>query len=163
MTTQSVPFWILHVISSLSPADGGPPEAVRQLARAYGNEGVQVEVVCLDKPHERFLETITCEVHALGGSFLGRYAFSSLLWQWLRKNAANYDAMIVNGIWTFIGVAARSAARHARLPYGVFIHGALDPWFNQEYPLKRLKKQLYWRIQYGILRDARAVFFTTDC
>src|SRR5215469_13931620 len=153
---------VLHVISSLSPTGGGPPEAVRQLVRAYNKASVAVEVVCLDKPDEDFLRQIDCQVHALGKAFLGRYSFSSRLWRWLHNNAANYDAIVVNGIWTFISVAARSAARHSQMPYGVFIHGALDPWFNQQYPLRHLKKMLYWPIQYSVLRDARAVFFTTD-
>jgi glycosyltransferase involved in cell wall biosynthesis len=69
--------------------------------------------------------------------------------------------MIMNGVWTFPGFALRSAARRARRPYGIFVHGALDPWFNRRYPLKRLKKQLYWPLQYAVLRDAAAVFFTT--
>jgi glycosyltransferase involved in cell wall biosynthesis len=69
--------------------------------------------------------------------------------------------MIMNGVWTFPGFALRSAARRAHRPYGIFVHGALDPWFNRTYPLKRLKKLLYWRLQYAVLRDAAAVFFTT--
>jgi glycosyltransferase involved in cell wall biosynthesis len=129
--------------------------------KAYRQEGILAEVVCLDRPGERFLEDVTCTVHALGESFLGKYSFSPCLWKLLHRNAVSYDAIVVNGIWSFIGVAARSAARYSRRPYGVFIHGALDPWFNKQYPLKRLKKRLYWRIQYTLLRDAWAVFFTT--
>ena len=54
------------------------------------------------------------------------------------------------------------AARRAQKPYGIFTHGALDPWFNRQYPLKHLKKLLYWPVQHAVLRDARAVFFTTE-
>ena len=39
---------------------------------------------------------------------------------------------------------------------------ALDPWFNRRYPLEYLKKWLYWPIQYQVLHDAEAVFFTTN-
>lgn len=39
----------------------------------------------------------------------------------------------------------------------------LDPWFNRTYPLKRLKKLLYWPwAEYRVLRDARAVLFTSE-
>jgi len=68
----------------------------------------------------------------------------------------------MNGIWTFPGLAVRSASRSSGTPYGVFTHGALDPWFNRTYPLKRLKKALYWPLQHAVLRDATAVFFTTE-
>jgi glycosyltransferase involved in cell wall biosynthesis len=153
---------ILHVIGSLSPAAGGPPEAVRQLVDAYIEVGDGIELVCLDKPDEGFLKGIACPVHALGQSFLGKYGFSPRLWRWLKSNAHRFDAIVMNGIWTFPGVAVRFAARRAQRPYGIFTHGALDPWFNRKYPLKHLKKLLYWPLQHAVLHDAKAVFFTAQ-
>jgi len=48
-------------------------------------------------------------------------------------------------------------------PYYVFTHGMLDPWFKKQYPLKHLKKWLYWPfVTYWLLRNARGVFFTTE-
>ena len=39
----------------------------------------------------------------------------------------------------------------------------LDPWFKKAYPLKHLKKWLYWPwAEYRVLRDALAVFFTCE-
>lgn len=154
---------ILQVIDSFSPAAGGPPEAVRELLRAYTREfaGDQIEALCLDDPDAPYLAGISCPVHALGQSALGRFAFSPRLLRWLRQNAARFDVIVVHGIWSFPGIAVRSAARRAGTPYGIFVHGALDPWFNRTYPLKRLKKSLFWTIQYAVLRDAAAVFFTT--
>jgi glycosyltransferase involved in cell wall biosynthesis len=39
----------------------------------------------------------------------------------------------------------------------------LDPWFKRTYPLKHLKKWLFWPwADYRVLRDARAVFFTSE-
>lgn len=152
---------ILHVIGSLHPADGGPPEAVRQLARAYSSIGVTVEVLCQDEPSQPFLQTLTFPVHALGQRLLGRFGLSPRLWRWLQQNALRFDAIVLNGIWIFPNVAVRSAAGKAGKPYAVFPHGGLDPWFNRKYPLKHLKKLLYWPFQYKVLHDARAVFFTT--
>jgi glycosyltransferase involved in cell wall biosynthesis len=152
---------ILHMIDSFSPDRGGPPEAVRQLLKAYAAEGASHEVVCLDKPNEPFLRDLPCTVHALGQSYLGRFAFSPRLWRWLRRNASRFDAIVMNGIWTFPGLGLYFAARRARKPYGIFVHGALDPWFKRAYPLKHIKKLIYWPIQFMILHRARAVFFTT--
>jgi glycosyltransferase involved in cell wall biosynthesis len=155
---------ILHVIDTLSPAAGGPPEAIRQLVRAYEQEvaGTKIEVVCLDPPDAPFLSGISCPVHALGQSSLGRFALSPRLWSWLHAHARRFDVLLMNGIWSFPDIAVRAAARRTGVPYGVFVHGALDPWFNRTYPLKHLKKLLYWPIQYRVLRDAAAVFFTTS-
>jgi glycosyltransferase involved in cell wall biosynthesis len=45
----------------------------------------------------------------------------------------------------------------------VFTHGMLDPWFKRQYPLKHLKKWLYWPwADYRVLRDAAAVLFTSE-
>jgi glycosyltransferase involved in cell wall biosynthesis len=152
---------ILHMIDSFSPDRGGPPEAVRQLLKAYAAEGAGCEVVCLDDPGAPYLEDLPCKVHALGQSYLGRYAFSPRLWRWLRGNASRFDAIVMNGIWTFPGLALCYAARRAGRPYGIFVHGALDPWFDRQYPVKYLKKLLYWPLQHAVLHRARAVFFTT--
>jgi glycosyltransferase involved in cell wall biosynthesis len=39
----------------------------------------------------------------------------------------------------------------------------LDPWFKKRYPLKHLKKWLYWPwAEYRVLRDAQAVLFTSE-
>lgn len=49
------------------------------------------------------------------------------------------------------------------LPYYVFTHGMLDPWFKHTYPLKHLKKWPYWLLaEYNVLRHARRVFFTSE-
>lgn len=155
---------LLHVIDTLSPSAGGPPEGVRHLIRAYRSDeslGLEAEILCLDKPDAPFLEGTPCPVHALGQRALGRYAFSPRLWQWLHRNATRFDAIIMHGIWSFPGIAVRFAARRSRTPYSVFVHGALGPRFKEMYPIKHLKKSLYWPIQYTVLRDAAAVFFTT--
>lgn len=151
---------ILHIIDSLSPERGGPPECVRLLARGYKAIGAETEILCLDDPQAPYLRDIPCRVHALGQSHLGRFAFSPRLWKWLRGNAHRYDGMVMNGVWSFPGIALHVAARRAGTPYGIFAHGALDPWFNRTYPLKHAKKLLYWPMQYAVLHHARAVFFT---
>jgi glycosyltransferase involved in cell wall biosynthesis len=49
------------------------------------------------------------------------------------------------------------------VPYHVFTHGMLDPWFKHTYPLKHLKKWPYWLIaEYHVLRHAHHVFFTSE-
>jgi glycosyltransferase involved in cell wall biosynthesis len=151
---------ILQIIDSFSPAAGGPPAAVRQLILATRKAGTDVEALCLDDPGAEFLQGIGCPVHALGQSYLGRYAYSPRLWRWLHEHAGRFDGIVMNGIWSFPGVALYFAARRPATPYGIFVHGALDPWFNRQYRMKYLKKLLYWPVQYAVLRRARAVFFT---
>ena len=57
---------ILHVISSVNPAGGGPIEGVKQLGTALTSMGHQVEVTSLDPPDAQ--NSVTATRH---GSFLG--------------------------------------------------------------------------------------------
>jgi hypothetical protein len=49
------------------------------------------------------------------------------------------------------------------VPYFVFLHGELDPWFKSVHPLRHLRRWLDWAwTGYPLLRDAHAVFFTGE-
>ncbi len=153
---------ILHVISSIDPASGGPPEGLRQLRQSLTLQGVQSDICCCDPPDAGYLAAGRPGLVALGPSQL-RYAFNRRLFGWLARYSAGYDAVIVNGIWQFHGLAVWLALRGGNVPYFVFTHGMLDPWFRQRYPLKHAKKLLYWTLcERHILRDARAVLFTAE-
>lgn len=70
---------------------------------------------------------------------------------------------IAHGLWQWPGVIAYKNWRTKNIPYLVFPHGMMDPWFKRNYPLKHVKKQLYWWWRQGkILRNAHAVCFTTE-
>jgi glycosyltransferase involved in cell wall biosynthesis len=71
--------------------------------------------------------------------------------------------VIVQGLWQYSSFGVRRALRGTPTPYFVFPHGMLDPWFKRTYPLKHLKKLLYWPwAEYRVLRDAAAVLFTSE-
>ena len=61
------------------------------------------------------------------------------------------------------GFGCADCFRGSRVPYFVFTHGQLDPWFREYYPIKHVAKQLFWLFSEGpLLRHARAVLFTTE-
>lgn len=154
---------ILHVISSVNPKGGGPTEGIRQRGKYLLGMGHEVEVASLDDPASDFLAGYDLPVHALGPTGRGTYQFSSTLVPWLEQHAENYDAIVVNGLWQYHSFGAWRALRCKRVPYFVFPHGMLDPWFKRTYPLKHFKKLLYWPwAEYRVLRDARAVLFTSE-
>lgn len=80
------------------------------------------------------------------------------------KIALNQSSMtLVHGLWQWPGVVAHQNWKRNKIPYAVFPHGMLDPWFKKSYPFKHLKKQIYWLLrQRSILKDAHAVCFTTE-
>jgi len=153
---------LLNVLPTLDPAAGGPVEGVRQCALALTAMGHCVEAATLDDPAAPFLAGAPLSVAALGPA-IARYGYAPRALSWLRSNAPRFDAVIVHGLWQYPGFVTRQALRALDVPYYVFAHGMLDPWFKQTYPFKHAKKWLYWPWgEYRVLRDAHAVLFTTD-
>jgi glycosyltransferase involved in cell wall biosynthesis len=152
---------ILHVISSVDPHGGGPIEGIRQLALAHARAGHETEVASIDAP-EGPPPDFPFAVHRLGPPAT-HYRYSARLLPWLRANAPRFDAIVVNGLWQYGSFATWRVCNEIDRPYFVFTHGMLDPWFKRAYPLKHLKKWLFWPWgDYRVLRDARAVFFTCE-
>jgi len=153
---------ILHVISSVDPRGGGPIEGINQIARVQHARGHSIEIASLDDPENAVVDASPVPVHALGPP-ASHYRYTPRLVPWLRANAGGYDAVIINGLWQYGSFATWLALRGGDTPYFVFTHGMLDPWFKQAYPMKHLKKWLFWPwADYRVLRDAAAVFFTCE-
>jgi len=100
-------------------------------------------------------------VHALGPG-RSSYGYAPRFSHWIKERHAKYDAVIVQGVWQYSSFGVWRALQGTATPYFVFPHGMLDPWFKRTYPLKHLKKLLYWPwAEYRVLRDAAAVLFTS--
>jgi len=153
---------LLRIIPSLDPRGGGPMESARHIDAQLIRNNHSVEVVCLDTPSQPFWANYPATVHALGPTKLS-YRYSPKLVPWLRDNHMRFDAVIVDGLWQYHSFATWRVLSSTDTPYFVFTHGMLDPWFKHTYPLKHLKKWLYWPwAEYRVLRDARAVIFTCE-
>jgi glycosyltransferase involved in cell wall biosynthesis len=157
--TPAAPTRILQLVSSMNPDFGGPQEAVVQIAASLRAAGVASDIATLDEPAATWGGA---DVIRLGPGRLRQYCYSGKLFSWLRSNARHYSSMIVHGLWQYHGLATWRALSGTDIPYYVFPHGMLDPWFKHRYALKHFKKQLYWPAEYRVLRDARAVLFTTE-
>jgi glycosyltransferase involved in cell wall biosynthesis len=157
---------LLHVVHTLNPDRGGPSESVRMFVRAHQRAGNEVEVATLDgatdgPAGDAYRGLVTCPVHPCGPG-KSNYGYSPRLDEWLRANFERFDGVIVNGVWQYHGVAARRALA-GRKRYVVFAHGMLDPYFKDRYPLKHLKKLVYWLLQERRnLSAAEAVCFTSE-
>lgn len=152
----------LRIISSTNPEGGGVVESVIQSALAIELLGHSVELLCLDDPQAKWLANLAVKTYAVGPA-KGSYGYSPKLLDWLQQHHADYDHFIIDGLWQYHGLAARSILLKNKRSYYVYTHGMLDPWFKITYPLKHIKKWLYWPWgEYRVLRDASHVFFTTD-
>ena len=159
---MSSPLKILQMVHTLDPGVGGVAAAVLELSRGLAERGHRIDIVVLDEPSAPWIEDADLTVHALG-SGLTSYRYSRALLPWLRQRGGDYDLVIVNGMWQYLSFAAWRRYADSAIPYYVFPHGMLDPWFKETFPLKHLKKWLYWPwAEYRVLRDAAAVIFTSE-
>lgn len=153
---------ILNVITSVNPAHGGPIEGLTRLTPVLEAAGHTVEVASLDDPAATWVQECPLAVHALGPG-RGNFGHAPRFVPWLQENRANYDAVVVRGVWQYGSYGTWQALHGTETPYVVFPHGMLDPWFKKAYPLKHLKKVVYWLgAEYKVLRDAQAVCFTCE-
>ena len=153
---------ILRVIRSVDPVGGGPIEGIRQITPHLEALGATTTVASLDSAAAPWLERLPATAIGLG-PVSGGYGYRRGLPQRLRALALEHDVVIIHGLWQYHALATWRALRGSGIPYFVYPHGMLDPWFKYTYPLKHLKKWTYWPwADYRVLRDARAVLFTSE-
>lgn len=155
----------LHVISTLDPAFGGPVSALTNLVPVLRKICFDPVIATCDAPGAAWLKNVPAEIHALGpgvGKFgSAAYDYTPRLVPFLREHAHRFKSVVVHGIWQYHSFACWRALVPAGVPYFVFPHGALSPYFKRHFPLKHMKKWLYWPwADYRVLRDARGVLFT---
>ena len=160
---------ILHVISSLNPALGGPAAAVLPMAGAlvrFG--GLKVTVVGgVDKMQSPLLETaaragVDLKLHPIPrhGSRLGRVEMSPQFMAGLVRSVGDFDLVHTHGIFTLATATVDSLRRFARKPFVMRPCGALDGWSLGQG--SRLKKPFLAAITLPTLRSAAFVHCTSE-
>lgn len=152
---------ILRIIASVNPKAGGPIEGMRLSANALAPMGVESEVVSLDAPEVAEAAAFPYKVTALGPG-IGKVRYTPKLPAWIYQNRDRFDAAIIHGLWHYISVGGHAGLMRAKIPYVLFPHGMMDPWFKKAHPLKHVAKQAVWFWQGRALRDASEVLFTSE-
>jgi len=163
---------ILHVITSMNPAEGGVSQAVRTLVKGLINKGEQNEVVTFDDPGALFLRDEPFIIYALGKKS-GPWRYNKSFYPWLLTNLSDFDVVIVHALWSYPGYAIRKAMNKlAKRAYGkalpklfVMPHGMLDPYFQRspERKLKAIRNYVYWElIEKKLINRADGILFTCE-
>lgn len=163
---------VLHIIASVDVRGGGPIEGVLQQVRQSPADRFSFHIASLDSPEAACVASCPMKVFALGDPTLApgwkrllpwrRYGYRPRMLPWLVAHQNDYDVVVVNGLWNYSAMAAGLALVGSDVPYAVFTHGMLDPWFRKTDPLKTIVKQVFWLFSEGrLLNNAAAVLFTT--
>ena len=153
---------ILQCVGDMDPALGGSVEAARQLSHALDRLGHRAELVTLRPPRQDWTAQWRGAVHYAGPAST-RYLYSPRLAGWMAGHAWQYDAIVIHGLWRYTSVGAWRGLRGQGIPYFVFAHGMLDPYFKQAFPWKHVQKEICWlAAESRVVRDARGVLFTCE-
>lgn len=154
---------VLHVLSSIDPASGGPAHALVGLATAQKRQGGDVLVLAssrasADSSYIEQLEAADVEVRTVGPCTgplcrhpeMGRFVAA----------AVNQSSVVhIHGLWEQIQHEAATGARKQGKPFIFRPCGMLDPWSLSQ---RWLKKRVYmaWRLRRN-LNSAAVLHFTS--
>lgn len=152
---------VLHIIITVHKEYGGPVEGLTQSIRYRLKKGQYIEVVTLDNPNAEYLKEFPCKVNGMGPVH-SKLGYTGKLKQWIIQNGHRFDVAVIHGLWNPSSIEGGQGCKAIGLPYVIFTHGMLDPWFKKAYPFKHLLKQLYWIFQGRVLQNAHKVLFTSS-
>lgn len=161
---------ILRVIPTMDPRWGGPCRLLRDSTPSLATRGVNVEIACADDPSAEWLhESFPC--HGKGPGKYG-YSYSAAFYDWVYSNMSRFDAVIVDTLWQWHGLAARLAVERHVQTRGpktapallVMPHGGLNFWYQRD-PSRRWKalrnSAYWWAFERKLINMSEAVIFTS--
>lgn len=152
---------ILRVVTSMDPQHGGVVEAINQSARSFNQDNWQMDVLCFDLPQSDWVKNNSSYAIFAIGKAKTAYGLNFHYLSWLKKHAHDYDVVILDGLWQFL-VFGGYLLKLMKIPYFIYTHGMLDPYFNED-RLKYWKKIPFWFfIERNVLAMAQGVIFTCE-
>ena len=158
---------VVHLISTLSARDGGPPIACLGLADAAARRGHDVVILTTDwdgsgrtGPGE--------EIHGAHGVRVVRFPVGfprAIKTSWplraaFRHHLQRADVVHVHGLYLFVDWIAATLCQRQGVPYVLQTHGGLLP------PVRRrhawIKKIMAWVFQRRMFDEAAAILFTSE-
>ena len=157
--------FIVHVIGSLDPGLGGPPQVAAALASVQQRRGHRVAIAhsgrddrdALIREYEKnpgFTDIASIPADAnWPGAIRGLDALTA-------EQIREADVLHFHGVWEPLLVAAAATARSHGIPYVIRPAGMLDPWSMRQ---KSFKKAVAMRLVFRrVIRQAAFIHVLTD-
>ncbi len=157
---------VLHAISGIDPANGGPTEALLQLAAAQARRGITVRVLSTWHFRDGLDNADTFRAAGVDvtmvGPAKGRLGRHPDLAKAADEAVARADVVQVHSVWQAAQHAAMSAARQRGVPYVVTPCNGLSTWTLHRSKASWLRKQLYLALRLRRnLQGAAAMHYAT--
>jgi len=142
---------ILHVISTLSPCNGGPTKVCNELAFYQAKHKHEVFICTTNRenpyPKKTNVSTnIPIIQDGITKIFFTAYLpvlFSFSLVLWLIKNISYFDIIHIHGFYRFPTTFAALLSRIVKKPYIIRTQGSLDPFLFKQSRNILLLKRIY--------------------
>lgn len=139
---------IVHVVSSLNLAHGGPPSAIIGMAAAQATAGQQIRIICPTEPgvleqiHQcdrRIVKLKELEIRFIPSCTPAQRFLGQKARQAVERSLVDADFVHVHGVWEPVLTLSARLARRMNRPYCVTPHGMLTEWSLAN---RRWKKRL---------------------
>jgi len=159
---------ILHIISTMDPKYGGPSQGIRNIIPHLYREGLIDDVLCMDDPEIDYGIEDSFKIIKLGHQITS-FGYNKHIIKWLSSNLADYDIVLVQGIWQYQNYAVYNVInklkkKNIKAPkVCIMPHGMMDPYFQQssDRKWKAIRNEIVWRItEKKALNAADAMLFT---
>jgi glycosyltransferase involved in cell wall biosynthesis len=145
---------VLHIIDSVNPDQGGPLAFAINMSRERALHGHSSVFVATDPEDAIWIEDFPFPVVCAPKSRRG-------VERAIAEVCGTCDVAIVHGLWNNASIGGYKALRKKSVPWFLYPHGMLDPYFKRIKPIKNLVKHLYWILWQGrMLSGATRVLFT---
>lgn len=160
---------IVHVISTLSQAAGGPPVVAKEMACAVTDLGHDVSIHATDHGMSRadIAELKASDWHGVHISVHRHLPPGSVtrhsslgLWRALAAEIPRCDVVHVHSLYMFHDWAVWHLCRKANVPYILQPHGTLDPFLYGHHRWRKTGAEIAF--QNRVTRDAALISYTTE-
>lgn len=165
---------ILSVIPSVNPKAGGPIQGIRNYQSTLIQLGYSRDIVTFEDTNDviDWDFPATLKIHALGKA-KNPLAYHPELFTFLKNNLANYDVVIIHGLWLYHSIGTIKACNwlqknkpDLKLPQVYCMpHGMLDPWFQKEKTrrIKAIRNYIYWHLlEKHVVNQVDGILFTCE-
>jgi glycosyltransferase involved in cell wall biosynthesis len=155
---------ILYVVVSLSPEWGGPTKAVTELTEALAKRGLEISIFAPVRKGDdaKIIRPKGVKLQLFEQGLFARWwsGYSPKLAKAVAQETSKFDLVHIHELWSHPHLSAYRAAKKAKKPYVISVHGGLEPWAINH---KALKKKVYSVLcQRRILQKAGALHAITD-
>ncbi len=147
---------VLHIIASANPDEGGPIAYALNMAQERQKEQDESLFITADPIDAPYVEAFPFQIVTTKRT-------ATAFGRAIENNAPGCDVAIIHGLWNAGSIGGFHTLKKLGIPWFIFPHGMLDPYFKTIKPAKHIAKQIYWSLWQGrVLSQSAQVLFTSE-